>query len=414
MTGKERVKASLNHHEPDRVPMMEVAAGNTLASKVLGRQVNIFFSGDAIKNLVIMNMDATPGEKKDFAVQGYIDQLEFFDRMGIDGVPVMPGAYVLNTINPFGHSGMNDNQAVEVEKIEKNAWKIKDEHGFWSVVKYVPESDTAVISDHCLRYNGEKELKRLVKIWKNKDYSKPPAVWQAAVDAMKVLKDQPAYKDHYIMGYADILPPFLEPWAGLFLELVILNPSLVFDYLELQAEGWYTVLKAELGTGVMDGVFGSMDFCFKSGCLVSPKHFKQLFAPGLKRIVDLVHSHNMKYIKHCDGNVLDILDIMVDYCGIDALQPIEPTDDNRMTLGWLKKNYGEKISLCGNIDCGKMVNWTAEEIEEEVKKAIKIAAPGGGYLISSSNALHSGIPPENAFAYTDAVKKWGSYPINIE
>ena len=230
---------------------------------------------------------------------------------------------------------------------------------------------------------------------------------------MKVLKEHPAYKNHYIMGYADILPPFLEPWAGLFLELVMTNPSLVFEYMELQAEGWYQVLKAEIETGVMDGVFGSMDYSFKSGCLVSPKHFKQLFAPGLKKIIDLVHDNNMKYIKHCDGNVLDILDIMIDYCGIDGLQPIEPTGDERMTLGWLKKNYGSRVTLCGNIDCGKLVTWTAEEIDNEVKMAIKTAAPGGGYMISSSNSLHGGIPPENVIAYVNSARKWGKYPINI-
>ena len=414
MTGKERVKIALNHQEPDIVPMMEVAAGNKLASAILGKDANIFFSGDAIRKLILASINITQESRKEFAENSYKDQLDFFHKMGIDAVPVMPGAYVLNSINPFGHSGMNDNPAVEIEVLEENAWKIKDEYGFWSVVKYVPSSDTAVIADHCLRYEGLKGLERLVKIWKSKDYNKLPDDWQIAIDSMKVLKDHPAYKDHYIIGYADILPPFLEPWAGLFLELVITNPSLVFDYMELQAEGWYAVLKAELETGILDGVFGSMDFCFKSGCLVSPRHFKELFAPGLKKIIDLVHSNGIKYIKHCDGNVLDILDIMIDYCGIDALQPIEPTGDEKMTLGWLKKNYGGKITLCGNIDCGKMVNWTPQEIEQEVKKAIKIAAPGGGYLISSSNSLHGGIPPENAFAYADAVKKWGKYPINID
>ncbi len=413
MTGKERIKTALEHKEADRVPSLEVAAGNKLASAVLGRPANIFFSGDAIKNLILMNIDATTAKRRQFARQSYIDQLDFFSTLEIDAVPAMPGAYVLNTINPFGHSGSNDNEAATIETLEQNTWKITDEHGFWSVVKYAPASDTAVISDHCLRYDGEKNLKRLVNIWKKKDYTKLPESWQISVDEMRSLKGHKAYSNHYIMGYADILPPFLEPWAGLFLEMVITNPSLVYDYMELQAQGWYAVLEAELSTGMLDGIFGSMDFCFKSGCLVSPKHFKELFAPGLKRIVDLVHSKGLKYIKHCDGNVLDILDIMIDFCGIDAIQPIEPTGDKEMTLSWLKKHYGKKVTLCGNIDCGKMVNWRPQEIEEAVREAINIAAPGGGYIISSSNSLHSGIPAANAYAYMEAVQKWGKYPIQL-
>lgn len=413
MTGKERVKISLDHDEPDRVPLIEVAAGNKLASRILGRDVNIFFSGAAIKNLIELNIDGSNEDKKNFAVNTYKDQLKFFNAMGIDAVPIMPGANVLNSINPFGHSGMNDNPAVEVKVLSKNEWKIIDEYGFWSVVKYIPESDTAVISDHVLIHEGIKGLKRLLNIWKSKDYSKLPDEWQIAVDSFDTMKELDEYNDHFIMGYADILPPFLEPWSGLFFEWIITEPDIIYDYMELQAEGWYTVLKAEIQTGLIDGVFGSMDWCYKNGCLVSPKHFKKFFAPGLKKIIDLVHKNNMKYIKHCDGNIFDILDIMIDYCGIDALQPLEPTGDERMTLSWLKNNYGKKITLCGNIDCGKMVNWTPEEIEKEVKKAIKIAAPGGGYLLSTSNSLHSGIPPENAFAYVNAAHKWGEYPIKI-
>lgn len=411
MNGKERVKTTLEHIEPDRVPLIEVAVGNKLGSAVMGREVNIFFSGDAIKNLIEANTKESPIDKKEFALKGYKDQLEVFSKLNIDAVPAMPGAFTLNTIDPFGHSGMNDNPAREVDIIGKNDFHIKDEHGFWSKVRYNADSDTSVIYDHSLCHEGIKGLKRLIKIWSEKDYSRLPEEWAMSVEAMKTIKDHPLYKDHYIMGYADILPPFLEPWTPLFLEWVITEPKAVHEYMELQALGWYAVLEHEIHTGVLDGVFGSMDWCYKSGCLVSPKHFREFFAPGLKKIVELAHENGLKYIKHCDGNISDILDIMLDYCGIDALHPIEPTGG--LDIGDLKRRYGNRLTLCGNVDCGKMVNWTPEEIESEVKKVIGIAAKGGGYIISSSNSLHGGIPPENAFAYSDAAIKWGKYPIDI-
>lgn len=411
MNGKERVKTTLDHKEPDRVPLIEVAVGNRLGSSVVGRDVNIFFSGDAIRNLIKANTKEDHRDKEEFALEGFRAQLEVFSRLGIDAVPAMPGAFVLNTIDPFGHSGMNDNPAREVEIIGREDFHIKDEYGFWSKVRYNKDSDTANIYDHSLCHDGIKGLKRLVKIWSEKDYSRLPEEWQVSVNAIRSLKEMDAYKDHYIMGYADILPPFLEPWTPLFLEWVITEPNTVFEYMELQAQGWYSVLEHEISTGVIDGVFGSMDWCYKSGCLVSPKHFRQLFAPGLKKIVDLAHDNGLKYIKHCDGNVRDILDIMLDHCGIDALHPIEPTGG--MDMADLKKRYGDRLTLCGNVDCGKMVNWTEEEIESEVKKVIGTAAKGGGFILSSSNSLHSGIPVENAYAYAEAARKWGKYPIDI-
>ena len=69
-----------------------------------------------------------------------------------------------------------------------------------------------------------------------------------------------------------------------------------------------------------------------------------------------------------------------------------------LVSGQFKKKYGDWITLCGNIDCGEMVNWTPEEIKREVKRIIKIASPGGGHLLSTSNAMHSGISAENVRA----------------
>ena len=108
---------------------------------------------------------------------------------------------------------------------------------------------------------------------------------------------------------------------------------------------------------------------------------------------------------------MDIIDIMIDYCGIDAYHPIEATAG--MDIGFLKKKYGDKITLCGNIDCGEMVNWTPKEIEKEVKRIIKIASPEGGHLMSTSNALHCEIPLKNAWAYVNAAHNYGVYPIKI-
>jgi uroporphyrinogen decarboxylase len=42
-----------------------------------------------------------------------------------------------------------------------------------------------------------------------------------------------------------------------------------------------------------------------------------------------------------------------------------------------------------------------------------VAAPGGGYIISSSNTIHPGVKAENYIAMVRAAKKYGKYPIDI-
>ena len=51
---------------------------------------------------------------------------------------------------------------------------------------------------------------------------------------------------------------------------------------------------------------------------------------------------------------------------------------------------------------------TPELIEKEVKKAIEIGAPGGGFILGSSDSIREGTPEENVRAYFDAARKYGS------
>jgi uroporphyrinogen decarboxylase len=47
-----------------------------------------------------------------------------------------------------------------------------------------------------------------------------------------------------------------------------------------------------------------------------------------------------------------------------------------------------------------------------VKECILKASPAGGYILSSSNSIHSGVKPENFLAMVEAAKKFGKYPID--
>jgi len=56
-----------------------------------------------------------------------------------------------------------------------------------------------------------------------------------------------------------------------------------------------------------------------------------------------------------------------------------------------------------------LCNGTTEQVESAVRRAIEVAAPGGGYILSDSNSLHPGVDPENCIAMFEAAKKYGLY-----
>ena len=50
-------------------------------------------------------------------------------------------------------------------------------------------------------------------------------------------------------------------------------------------------------------------------------------------------------------------------------------------------------------------------MREDVRRRIKIFAPGGGYVFSSIHNILGDVPPENILAAADAVIEFGDYPI---
>jgi len=153
------------------------------------------------------------------------------------------------------------------------------------------------------------------------------------------------------------------------------------------------------------------DYCGKKGPLMSLEHFKKFILPGLTKMVQVVKEEGGYFIKHCDGYVWPIMDMMVD-AGIDAYNPIQP--DAGMDIAEMKRVYGDKICLIGNIDCAHLLPFgTPDQVDEAVKKCIAQASPRGGHIISSSNTIHSKVKPENFLSMIKAAKKYGKYPIEV-
>ncbi len=148
----------------------------------------------------------------------------------------------------------------------------------------------------------------------------------------------------------------------------------------------------------------------KSGPMFSPANFRTFFVPHLRQIVELCHAYGVPYIKHLDGNTTKLLDMLVNEVGIDAHHPIEPYAG--MDIFSLKKQYGDRITLMGNLDCGELLsNGTPHQVEEQALALLRAVSAGGGYIFSSSNSIHDGVKLENLYAMLDAVKNFGKYPV---
>jgi uroporphyrinogen decarboxylase len=153
------------------------------------------------------------------------------------------------------------------------------------------------------------------------------------------------------------------------------------------------------------------DYAGNQGPIFSPLVFKEFILPRLEKMVDVVHEEGGKVVKHSDGNLWPILDMIVN-AGIDGIHPLEPVAG--MDIGEVKKKYGNRVCVLGNIDCSHLLpNGTESEVKAAVKECMRKASFGGGHIICSSNSIHSSVNPRNYLAMIQAVRDFGNYPLRV-
>ncbi|MFW6457616.1 MAG: uroporphyrinogen decarboxylase family protein, partial [Planctomycetota bacterium] len=141
----------------------------------------------------------------------------------------------------------------------------------------------------------------------------------------------------------------------------------------------------------------------KKGLLFSPDWLRRHFIPALKMLTRPLRRAGIKAIFHSDGNVMDILDDLVE-AGIDGLHPIEPMAG--MDIARVQKRYGEQLVLVGNVDCGRLLPMgRSRDIRRAVRKCKRAAGRSGGHFVGSSGELHAGIPMRNVFTFCEACRE---------
>ena len=150
----------------------------------------------------------------------------------------------------------------------------------------------------------------------------------------------------------------------------------------------------------VDAIWYSDDIAYAGGLLVSPAVLKQYFFPWLRKIGDLAKSAGKPLIYHSDGILYDVMDELID-CGVDAIHPVEP---KAMDISEVKKRYGDKLCLIGNVDVDLLARGTPEEIRKIILSNIECAGYNGGYCVGSGNSIPEYVNFENYITMIKTVK----------
>lgn len=161
---------------------------------------------------------------------------------------------------------------------------------------------------------------------------------------------------------------------------------------ETNVKGSVEACKRLIGAGA-EIVFMCADYCFNDGPFLSPAMFGEYVTPFLAQLVDGIHAAGGYACKHTDGNIMPILDQIVG-TGIDALHSLDPMAG--VDIAEVKRLYGDRICLFGNVNCALVQAGTKEQIEESARYCLQHGGvESGGYVYCTSNCVFEGVPLEN-------------------
>lgn len=238
-------------------------------------------------------------------------------------------------------------------------------------------------------------------------YSPPepraPERFTAIEDAVETYKGHKAVIVHLNDVFS--LPRYLMGMQDLLMAIVT-DPELVKGLVDMSVN-----INLELAREVADRgvkiVYTGDDIAYNNGPLMSPKHFRELFYPGFRKVMSGFKALGLYVIKHTDGNIWSIMDMIIN-SGIDCLDPIDPQAG--MDLGEVKAKVGQRVALKGNVDCAQLMTFgRPDQVVEATKVALRQGMPGGGFILSSSNSIHSSVKPENYAAMVHTLHEFGRY-----
>ncbi|MBT4500517.1 MAG: uroporphyrinogen-III decarboxylase [Gemmatimonadetes bacterium] len=380
MTPRERVMATLDLQEPDRVPVDLAQAGGDGITAVAYQHL-IDHLGLPPRKLRIMSK---------LAQSVHVDE-DVLQRFRVDFRRLDMGRPDNGQNEPVGEDGYRDEWGVVRTRPEGSYYYDLTESPFTedtlAAIDRYPWPD----AEDPGRYRGLRERAR--KLHENTDYA-------------VVLNVNSAF----FLRCAE-----LRGWENFYMDMAG-NPefasALMKKYLDIRLRMAERTLE-EVGDHV-DIVFAtSDDLGMTDRPIVSPEMYRQLIKPLQKKTFDFFKARTpAKRFFHSDGALYPIIADFIEI-GVEVLNPIQVSAVGMGDTAKLKREFGDRLAFWGAIDTHQVLPLgTPEDVREEVRRRIADLGPGGGYVVCSVHNIQPEVPPENVVAMFDAAHELGRYPLN--
>lgn len=234
-------------------------------------------------------------------------------------------------------------------------------------------------------------------------------VFRRIEEAVEPAKEFLAHKEDFAacaLIFLGIDPAWHSMGFETFNMKLIEEPEFVEEVLS-RISDWYARVVEELCKLDFDFIWAADDIAYRTAPFFSPKIYREVLLPHTRKVAEKI---TLPWIYHSDGNLLPLMDDLLSQ-GMNAIHPLEP---GSMDLLELKKRYGHRVTLVGNIDIDLLTRGTPQQVKKQVRDRIRMLGRGYGYILSSSNSITPACLPENVKAMIEALLEYGRYPIALD
>ncbi|MHB0998921.1 MAG: uroporphyrinogen decarboxylase family protein [Armatimonadota bacterium] len=376
MTPKERMLAAIKNEIPDRVPCAPDMS-NMIPARRTGKPFwDIYLHGD-------------PQLWK-----AYIDAVKYF---GIDGW------FIYGYLN----AKMDIKYTVKSEIISTDNDRIVQK-----VIQSTPAGDLVSESTYFRADPPSptvKAIKDIAADFEKLRYLYPDILGYETTDLDVMRKE---LGDLGVLGLGGGYPGF-QNWFGMVEGGVETLTYAYYDYPDLIEE--WRVMEDRYCTRLMEiNIDAKPDFILLGGSgsitLQSPELFRELSLPTIKKLTKMAKEAGVPTMLHSCGKERALVEMVANETDLDCVNPLEIPPMGDCDLAEIKKSFGHRISLMGNLHTTEvMLKGTPKDVEKAAIKAIEDAGKGGGFILSTGDQCGRDTPDENIFKLVEVCEKYGRY-----
>ncbi len=222
-----------------------------------------------------------------------------------------------------------------------------------------------------------------------KKFTPPLSYAERFFDDRKVAALRADYPDHCLF-YGTHIGPFMGAYMAMGLERMFAkyrkDKPFVHAVMEARLEWALAIFRRAVELGAEVIIMGD-DSAHRGGSMISPQMWRELVLPYHQRVV---RELSVPVIWHTDGRIDKLLPFAVE-AGFAGIHGLETLAGNK--LDEIKRDYGDKLILMGNVDINLFFEPNIELIRADVKRSYE---QGGreGFMLSSCNSIYPGMNPE--------------------